>query len=102
MRILLLFLIFPVSLFSQSILTKFEQTQAKETPAYQEIITWWKMMDDRFPAIKMQTMGPTDAGFPLHLVVVSSDGDFDMANLRRKNKRIILINNGIHPGEPDG
>jgi hypothetical protein len=25
-----------------------------------------------------------------------------MASLRRKNKRIILINNGIHPGEPDG
>lgn len=47
-------------------------------------------------------MGPTDAGFPLHLVVVSNDADFDMASLRRKNKRIILINNGIHPGEPDG
>jgi hypothetical protein len=101
MRILLLVL-FPFSLFSQSIQTKFEQTKAKETPAYQEIITWWKMMDDRFPAIKMQTMGPTDAGFPLHLVIVSNDGDFDMASLRRKNKRIILINNGIHPGEPDG
>lgn len=47
-------------------------------------------------------MGPTDAGFPLHLVVVSNDGDFNMASLRRKNKRILLINNGIHPGEPDG
>jgi hypothetical protein len=101
MRILLLILL-PVSLFSQSILTKFEQTQAKETPTYQEIITWWKMMDDRFSTIKMQPMGPTDAGFPLHLIVVSTDGDFDMASLRRKNKRIILINNGIHPGEPDG
>jgi hypothetical protein len=101
MRILLL-LLFPISLFSQPILTKFEQTQAKETPAYNEIISWWKMMDARFPAIKMQSMGFTDAGFPLHLVVVSNDGDFDMASLRRKNKRIILINNGIHPGEPDG
>jgi hypothetical protein len=98
----LLLVLFPISLFSQSILTKFEQTQAKETPTYQEIITWWKMMDTKFPFIKMQTMGPTDAGFPLHLVVVSNDGDFDMASLRRKNKRIILINNGIHPGEPDG
>jgi hypothetical protein len=101
MRILLLLLL-PVSLFSQSILTKFEQSQAKETPTYQEIVTWWKMMDNRFPAIKMLTMGPTDAGYPLHLIVVSNDGDFDMASLRRKNKRIILINNGIHPGEPDG
>lgn len=47
-------------------------------------------------------MGPTDAGYPLHLVIVSSDNDVDIASLRKKNKRIILINNGIHPGEPDG
>lgn len=104
MRILtvLILLVSPLFLFSQSIQTKFEQTQGKETPTYQEIITWWKMMDARFATIKMQTMGPSDAGFPLHLVVVSNDGDFDMASLRRKNKRILLINNGIHPGEPDG
>jgi hypothetical protein len=101
MRILLLILL-PISAFSQSILTKYEQTQAKETPAYSEIISWWKMMDDRFPTIKMQAMGPSDAGFPLHLVVVSNDGDFEMNSLHRKNKRIILVNNGIHPGEPDG
>lgn len=60
------------------------------------------MMDSRSASVKMLAMGPTDAGFPLHLVVVSTDGDFDMNSLRRKNKRIILINNGIHPGEPDG
>jgi hypothetical protein len=98
----LLLLVLPVSVFSQSILTKYEQTKAKETPTYSEIISWWKMMDDRFHTIKMQTMGPSDAGFPLHLVVVSNDGDFEMNSLHRKNKRIILVNNGIHPGEPDG
>ncbi|OQP51344.1 hypothetical protein A4H97_27590 [Niastella yeongjuensis] len=97
-----LLLVLPVSLFSQSITTRYEQSQAKETPVYSEIISWWKMMDDRFPTIKMQAMGPSDAGFPLHLVVVSNDGDFDMTSLHRKNKRIILVNNGIHPGEPDG
>ena len=47
-------------------------------------------------------MGMTDAGFPLHLVVVSNDGETNFENARKKNKRIILINNGIHPGEPDG
>jgi len=95
-------LLLPAFIFSQSFTTKYEQTQAKETPTYSEIISWWKMMDDRFPTIKMQAMGPSDAGFPLHLVVVSNDGDFDMTSLHRKNKRVILVNNGIHPGEPDG
>jgi hypothetical protein len=89
-------------LCSQTLTTKFEQTNARETPTYHEIITWWKMMDEKFSTVKMRTMGPTDAGFPLHLVIVSGDRDFDLASLRKKNKRIILINNGIHPGEPDG
>lgn len=47
-------------------------------------------------------MGMTDAGYPLHLVVVSNNGDYNFDNIRKNNKRIILINNGIHPGEPDG
>lgn len=47
-------------------------------------------------------MGMTDAGYPLHLIVVSNNGDYNFSNIRKNNKRIILINNGIHPGEPDG
>ncbi len=47
-------------------------------------------------------MGPSDAGFPLHLVVVSNNGDANFSSIHKANKRVILINNGIHPGEPDG
>jgi hypothetical protein len=47
-------------------------------------------------------MGMTDAGYPLHLIVVSNNGDYNFENIRKNNKRIVLINNGIHPGEPDG
>jgi hypothetical protein len=50
----------------------------------------------------MLTMGITDAGFHLHLIVISNDGNYNFESIRKKNKRIILINNGIHPGEPDG
>lgn len=50
----------------------------------------------------MLTMGPSDAGFPLHLIVVNNNGDYNFENIHKSNKRIILINNGIHPGEPDG
>jgi hypothetical protein len=34
--------------------------------------------------------------------IVSPDKDFNFESIRKKNKRVILINNGIHPGEPDG
>lgn len=88
--------------FAQKIKTRFEQSGGKETPAYHEIIDWWKKMDKQSDYVKMLTMGMTDAGYPLHLVLVSADKDFDIVSIKKKNKRIILINNGIHPGEPDG
>src|SRR5438552_15835929 len=96
------FLLLSQYIFCQMISTKFEQTMGKESPNYHEIVDWWQKLDKRSDHVKMLTMGITDAGFPLHLVVVSDDKDFNFESLRKKNKRIILINNGIHPGEPDG
>ncbi|MEK7227237.1 MAG: M14 family metallopeptidase, partial [Bacteroidota bacterium] len=87
---------------SQSITTRFEKSGGKETPTYHEIIDWWKKLDEKSGKIKMLTMGMTDAGYPLHLIVVANNGDYNFDNIRKNNKRVILINNGIHPGEPDG
>ncbi len=98
----ILLIIFCSGVFSQNITTKFEQTDGKQTPTYFEIIDWWKKLDEKSGKVKMLTMGITDAGYPLHLVVVSNNGDYNFDNIRKNNKRIILINNGIHPGEPDG
>jgi hypothetical protein len=87
---------------AQDLSTRFERTQGRETATYTECISYYRTLDKRFPQIKLLEMGPTDAGYPLHLAVYSGSGDFDFNSLRKKNKRIILINNGIHPGEPDG
>ena len=87
---------------SQTITTKFESSGGKESPVYPEIIDWWKKLDTQSGKVKMLTMGMTDAGYPLHLIVVSNNGDHNFSKIRKNNKRIILINNGIHPGEPDG
>ncbi|PWV47582.1 M14 family metallopeptidase [Chitinophaga sp. S165] len=87
---------------AQDLTTRFEKTQGQETATYDECIAYYKQLDKRFNQISMREMGNTDAGLPLHLVVYSPSGDFDFASLRKKNKRIILINNGIHSGEPDG
>jgi hypothetical protein len=87
---------------SQTITTKFEKSGGKQTPTYSEIIDWWQKLDAQSGKVKMLTMGMTDAGYPLHLIVVSNNGDYNFENIRKNNKRIILINNGIHPGEPDG
>lgn len=88
--------------YTQVITTVFEQSGGTKTPTYFEIIDWWKKLDKTSGKVKMLTMGETDAGFPLHLVILGNNGDYNFENIRKKNKRVILINNGIHPGEPDG
>ncbi len=104
MRKLFLFLslISCVTTHSQNIQTRFEQSAGKESPTYYEIIDWWQKLDKQSHYVKLLKMGMTDAGYPLHLAIVSADKDFNFESLRKKNRRIILINNGIHPGEPDG
>ncbi|WP_158825724.1 M14 family zinc carboxypeptidase [Mucilaginibacter lacusdianchii] len=52
--------------------------------------------------LRLFNYGSTDIGKPLTLAVLSKDGVFDPALLKKQNKRVILINNGIHPGEPEG
>ena len=87
---------------AQVISTTFEKSGGTQSPAYPEIINWWKKLDEKSGKVKLLTMGMTDAGYPLHLVVVANNGDYNFEQIRRNNKRIILVNNGIHPGEPDG
>jgi hypothetical protein len=88
--------------FAQDLTTRYEKTNGKETVTYSECIAYYRLLAKKFPQIHLQETGNTDSGYPLDLVVFSPSKDFNFASLRKKNKRIILINNGIHPGEPDG
>ena len=97
-----LFIIVTFNCFSQTITTLFETSNGTQTPTYFEVINWWQKLDAQSGKVKMLTMGMSDAGFPLHLVVVANNGDYNFDNIRKNNKRVILVNNGIHPGEPDG
>lgn len=99
---LIVFTIVCAPLSAQMITTRFETSGGIESPTYFEIVDWWKRLDEKSGKVKMLTMGMTDAGYPLNLIVVSNNSDYNFNNIRKNNKRIILINNGIHPGEPDG
>lgn len=81
---------------------RFEKTKGTETATYFEAIDWYKQLAKRSPLINVREMGATDAGYPLHLVLVSTDGKFDAVRWHAEHKIVLLINNGIHPGEPDG
>ncbi len=81
---------------------RFEKTNGLESATYFEAIDWYKNLDNKSTRVLVKEMGMSDAGYPLHLVMVSNDGKFDAAQWHKQNKAVILINNGIHPGEPDG
>ncbi|AKD01882.1 M14 family metallopeptidase [Pontibacter korlensis] len=82
--------------------TPYEQGNGNQTATYEEAIEWYQKLDQAYDEVKMMPYGSTDVGRPLHLVVVSTGKDFDPASIREKNKRILFIQNGIHPGEPEG
>ncbi|WP_412466607.1 M14 family metallopeptidase [Pedobacter sp. KLB.chiD] len=82
--------------------TPFELSGKTATTTYTEAISYYEKLDKSYPAAKLLTYGHTDFGKPLHLLVLSRNGVFDPVQLRKQNKRILLINNGIHPGEPEG
>ena len=92
--------LFVSNLFAQQ--TRFENSNGTETATYFETIQFYKMMDSGSNIIYVKEGGQTDAGYPLHVVMVSSDKKFDPAKWHSQNKVVIMINNGIHPGEPDG
>ena len=81
----------------QNFETLFETSLGKETPTYNQVIGYYKNLADAFPEIKLETIGETDSGQPLHLVWYNSNSDFTNTSNTR-----LLINNGIHPGESDG
>jgi hypothetical protein len=85
-------------------LTPFELSKDKNyTATYAEVMAYYPEVVKLYPKqVKLFNYGTTDVGKPLTLVVVSKDGVFNLAQIKQQNKRVILINNGIHPGEPEG
>src|SRR6185503_12503054 len=84
-------------------LTPFELSKDKNyTATYAEIIAYYKKLGLRYPQMRVLNYGTTDVGKPLTLIVLSRDKVFDPAAIKKQNKRVLLINNGIHPGEPEG
>jgi hypothetical protein len=80
--------------------TYFEKGNGNQSAHYEEILRYYKVLDSDFETVKVLSMGLTDSGEPLQIVIFNADKDFNFDLTSPKS--IVLINNGIHPGEPDG
>ena len=86
----------------QSLITPFERSNGTATATYAECIAFYRQLGQLSPKLSIKEIGMSDAGYPYHLVLYSNDGQADPALWHRQQKVVLLINNGIHPGEPDG
>lgn len=90
------------TLFAQPNWTTPFERDSTYSAHYYEAIDYFDQLDSAYAEIKMLTYGTTDVGLPLHLVVLNADGVFDPATIRASGKAVLLVMNGIHPGESCG
>ena len=72
------------------------------SPTYDEVIELYRLLDRSSSEGTLLEAGQTDTGKPLHVFVISRNGEISPEVLRQQGKTILLVNNGIHPGEPEG
>lgn len=100
-NLLFLFVFFLHQLPAQQI--AFEQDPKRNrTATYEEVQQFYGAIDQKYGQARLITYGKTDVGKPLQLLVLSKDADFDPVSIKQKGKSVVLFNNGIHPGEPEG
>ncbi|MET3131030.1 hypothetical protein AAKU55_001288 [Oxalobacteraceae bacterium GrIS 1.11] len=83
--------------------TTYELGNKNQTTTWLECVDFYKALAARFPLLlRFEQIGLSDAGVPIHAGVVSADGVFDRAAIKRAGRTVFFNNNGIHPGEPEG
>ena len=85
-----------LSLFSRA------QWRGDTSPSYPELVAYLKKLDKENKEIKLFNMGLSDYGLPIYVVIINADSDSTKTFEKARNGTTILINNAIHPGEPDG
>src|SRR5690606_10034425 len=105
-----IFVLFCLSIFlittstpAQTFTTTFESSNGLKTATYGETIYYYNSLAIKYPSISIFQMGETDCGLPLHVIVFDHQNEkHSKENFSKNGKNLLLINNGIHPGEPDG
>lgn len=99
---LILFTLFPILSSAQSALLSPYEKDNKATATYAEAISFYTQLDKQHDQLNLSEWGMTDAGYPIHVAVLSKDQEFDVQRIKANGKAILFINNAIHPGEPEG
>ncbi len=73
------------------------------TPDYATTMSFVQRLAAEDPgSVRVETFGTTGEGRDLHVVVLSREGLFEPARAHAAGRPVVLIQNCIHAGEPDG
>ena len=73
-----------------------------QTVTYADAINYLMLLEKSDSRLQLYTKGNTDAELPIHVAVLSDNNCRNGAQARSAGKVVVFINNGIHPGEPEG
>jgi len=99
----LIILIF-ISVYSQHISAQIVPSDYLQNKSftYDQTIDYYRELDKKYKHAWLIEKGSTDIGRPLHLFIMYGGKNFTRDVIERRTVPILLIMNGIHPGEPDG
>ena len=83
-------------------ITPAEKTLLRTTPRYDETVAWLKRLVAAAPELEMVSIGKSEEGRDLWLVIASKERAFTPDALRRTGKPTLFAQAGIHAGEIDG
>ena len=93
---LLYFLISLISFVSMA------QLEGNTTPTYLELIDRYRKLASDHKEIELYAMGQSDYGLPIYVCILNGAQDSIKTFEKARQTTSLMINNGIHPGEPDG
>jgi murein tripeptide amidase MpaA len=79
-----------------------ELTNYRETPRYEETISYCRRLAEASPLISYVSFGKSGEGRDLPLLIAAEDGTFSPQARKDAGKPVVLIQACIHAGEPDG
>lgn len=88
--------------FHEHFLTHFEKNNSLSSPDYEETMDYFDQFCSKTNCVKKIELGLSAQGRKINCYVVAKERCFSRREASKKNKAVVLIQNGIHPGEIEG
>lgn len=101
LKLLLSLCLCSLALSQNNLTTPFEKGNGNQSANYQEVNSFYQNLAKLYPSIQYIPKGMDDNGLPIYIILYNPFAEKDLSKIR-KEKAILFVNNGIHPGESDG